>query len=163
MTRVRPKVLACLSTLVLLLAGVSAGTAAQRSGQGDAERLERALVSGIAMGIPGLSVAIGVGDSVVWAGTAGYNDVLRRVPLEINVRFGVGSITKTFVARVILQLAQEGRLDLNQTAADYLDLEIIQEVPNTNQATLRQLLNHQAVSQPGNSKRSGFARGAVTR
>jgi D-alanyl-D-alanine carboxypeptidase len=59
-------------------------------------------------------------------------------------RFGVGSITKTFVARVILQLAEEGRLDLNRTAADYLDLEIVRDIPNIDKATLRQLLNHQS-------------------
>jgi D-alanyl-D-alanine carboxypeptidase len=133
-----------LSTLVLLHAGVSADTAAQRSGQGDAQRLERALVAGIAMGIPGLSAAIGVGDSVVWAGTAGFNDVLRRVPLDVNDRFGVGSITKTFVARVILQLVAEGKLDLDKTPQDYLDLEIVRSVPNTGTATLRHLLNHQS-------------------
>lgn len=96
------------------------------------------------MGIPGLSVALGMGKNLAWTGTAGYSDLIRRVPVKTCDRFGIGSITKTFVARVILQLAQEGRLDLNQTAADYLDLEIIQEVPNTNQATLRQLLNHQS-------------------
>jgi len=106
--------------------------------------LQNALIQGIAMGIPGLSVALGMGKNLAWTGTAGYSDLIRRVPVKTCDRFGIGSITKTFVARVILQLAQEGRLDLNQTAADYLDLEIIQEVPNTNQATLRQLLNHQS-------------------
>lgn len=140
----KPKVLVCLSTTILLQAGVSAETVAQRSRQGDAEWLERALVSGIAMGIPGISVAIGVGDSVVWSGTAGYNDVLRRDPIESNDRFGVGSITKTFVARVILQLVAEGKLDLDKTPQDYLDLEIVQSVPNTGTAKLRHLLNHQS-------------------
>ena len=144
MTQVGPKAIACLSTLVLLQVGVSADAAAQRSGQGDAQRLGRALVAGIAMGIPGLSAAIGVGDSVVWAGTAGFNDVLRRVPLDVNDRFGVGSITKTFVARVVLQLVAEGKLDLDKTPQDYLDLEIVRSVPNTGTATLRHLLNHQS-------------------
>jgi D-alanyl-D-alanine carboxypeptidase len=117
---------------------------AQQPGLGDEAVLERALVAGIAMGIPGLSVAIGVGDSVVWAGTAGFNDISRRVPLHPDDRFGVGSITKTFVARVILQLAEEGTLDLDKTPQDYLDLEIVRAVPNTGSASLRHLLNHQS-------------------
>jgi len=96
------------------------------------------------MGIPGLSVAIGKGDGPAWTGTAGYSDLLRKVPMKSGDRFGIGSITKTFVARVILQLADEGRLDLNRKATDYLDLEFIREVPNTDKATLRQLLNHQS-------------------
>jgi D-alanyl-D-alanine carboxypeptidase len=144
MTVIRHKTIACLSIFVLLQAGVYADAVGQRSGQGDASRLEQALVVGIAMGIPGISAAIGVGDSVVWAGSAGYNDVLRQVPLQINDRFGVGSITKTFVARVILQLVAEGKLDLDKTTQDYLDLDIVHSIPNTGTATLRHLLNHQS-------------------
>jgi D-alanyl-D-alanine carboxypeptidase len=132
------------ATLVFLQIVVPAGAAAQRPSPGDEAGLERALVVGIAMGIPGISVAIGVGDSVAWVGTAGYNDVLQRVPLQIDDRFGVGSITKTFVATVILQLVEEGKLDLGKTPQDYLDLEIVRAVPNTGTATLRHLLNHQS-------------------
>lgn len=135
---------AFLSTLTFLHTGVVTETAAQRARPGEERQLEEALVVGIAMGIPGISVAIGVGDSVAWAGTAGYSDVLRRVPVQINDRFGVGSITKTFVATVILQLVEEGKLDLDKTPQDYLDLEIVRAVPNTGAATLRQLLNHQS-------------------
>lgn len=106
--------------------------------------MESVLVQGIAMGIPGISVAIGRGDSVAWAGTAGYSDLVGRVPVEAGDRFGIGSITKTFVARVVLKLVEEGKLDLNKAPTDYLDSEIVGSVPNTNQASLRQLLNHQS-------------------
>ncbi len=133
-----------LSTLALLHAGFATETVAQRAGPGDESVLEDALVVGIAMGVPGLSLAIGVDDSLAWAGTAGYNDILRRVPVQIDDRFGVGSITKTFVATVILQLVEEGKLDLDGTPQDYLDLEIVRAIPNTGSATIRQLLNHQS-------------------
>ncbi|MGD2154639.1 MAG: serine hydrolase domain-containing protein, partial [Gemmatimonadales bacterium] len=138
------RAVACLSTLALLHIAFVTESVAQRAGPGDERVLEDALVVGIAMGIPGLSVAIGVGDSLAWAGTAGYNDILRRVPVQTDDRFGVGSITKTFVATVILQLVEEGKLDLDRTPQDYLDLEIVRAVPNTGSATLRQLLNHQS-------------------
>jgi D-alanyl-D-alanine carboxypeptidase len=117
---------------------------AQPAGSRDDQVLRDALVVGIAMGIPGLSVAIGVGDSVVWAGTAGYSDLTRRTPVQLNDRFGVGSVTKTFVGRVVLQLAEEGKLDLDKTAQDYLDRKVVRGIPNTGTATLRQLLNHQS-------------------
>ncbi len=144
MVSARLKTTSRLLPVVVLLVCVVPGAAAQRSVQGDEQLLESALVAGIAMGIPGISAAIGVGDSVVWAGTAGYNDVVRRVPLNVNDRFGVGSITKTFVARVIFQLVAEGKLDLDNTPQDYLDLDIVRSVPNTGTATLRHLLNHQS-------------------
>ncbi len=117
---------------------------AQTTPQRDDRILRDALVQGITMGIPGLSVAIGLGDSLAWTGTAGCSDLRREIPVRPRDRFGVGSITKTFVARVILQLVEEGSLDLERTPADYLDLEIIRRIPNTDRATLRHLLNHQS-------------------
>jgi D-alanyl-D-alanine carboxypeptidase len=131
------------STLLTFLTNCVVSVGATQAGDED-DVLLNALVQGIAMGIPGLSVAIGTGDSLAWTGTAGYSDLLEKVPVKTGDRFGVGSITKTFVARVVLQLAQEGRLDLDRTAVDYLDLEIVQNVPNTDKASLHQLLNHQS-------------------
>jgi D-alanyl-D-alanine carboxypeptidase len=125
-------------------AGLGALAPAPATAQTDDRILQDALVQGATMGIPGISVAIGIGDEVVWKGTAGYSDVLRQIPVKANDRFGVGSITKTFVARVILQLVEEGLLDLDRTPADYLDQPIIPRIPNTGAATLRHLLNHQS-------------------
>jgi D-alanyl-D-alanine carboxypeptidase len=129
--------------LLLLLCGATIPLP-QHPSRRDDRILREALVQGIALGIPGLSVAIGVGDSLAWAGTAGYSDLTGRIPVKVRDRFGVGSITKTFVARVILQLVEEGVLDLEKTPADYLDQEIVRRVPNTDLATLRHLLNHQS-------------------
>jgi D-alanyl-D-alanine carboxypeptidase len=106
--------------------------------------LQNALVAGIAMGLPGISVAIGDSAGVVWSGTAGYSDLFRRVPVDGDDRFCLGSITKTFVAVVIHQLAGEGKLDLDRSPADYLDGDIIGKIPNADKATLRHLLNHQS-------------------
>ncbi len=117
---------------------------AQTPSRPDDRILTEALVQGIAMGIPGLSVAIGAGDTLAWQGTAGSSDLRRNISIRPRDRFGVGSITKTFVARVILQLVEEGRLDLEKTPLDYLDQEIVARIPNTDTATLRHLLNHQS-------------------
>ena len=127
MTSRKLRAFACLWPLALLQAGVVTEVVAQRASPGDTRTIEQALEVGMAMGLPGISVTIGLGDSVVWAGTAGYSDVLRRVPVRIDDRFGVGSITKTFVATVILQLVEEGELDLDKTPQDYLDLQVPME------------------------------------
>ena len=130
--------------LVLFVALTSLGPLQTTSAQNSDQLLKDALVTGIAMGLPGISVAIGTGDTITWTGTAGYSDLLRRIPVKINDRFCVGSITKTFVARVILQLVEEGKIDLDKTPTDYLNAKIVREVANTDKATLRQLLNHQS-------------------
>ena len=41
--------------------------------------------------------------------------------MTTDARCCIGSVTKTFVATVVLQLADEGKLDLNKTAVDYVD------------------------------------------
>ncbi|MBN1387588.1 MAG: beta-lactamase family protein [Bacteroidales bacterium] len=110
----------------------------------DEDILNEALINGIVMGIPGISVAVGKGDSIAWTGTAGYSDLQGRVPVMTSDKFGIGSITKTFIAVVILQLVEEGKLDLDKVPADYLDQDIVLAVPNTDRASLRELLNHQS-------------------
>jgi len=130
--------------LVLIVAVASLGQTQPAIAQNSDQVLKDALVTGIAMGLPGLSVAIGAGDTIAWMGTAGYSDLLRRIPVKVNDRFCVGSITKTFVARVILQLVEEGKLDLDKTPTHYLTAKIVREIANTDKATLRQLLNHQS-------------------
>jgi D-alanyl-D-alanine carboxypeptidase len=95
------------------------------------------------MGLPGISVAIGNTAGLLWAGTAGYDDIAQKTPITPDTRFGIGSITKTFVAVVALQLTGEGKLDLDKTVMDYLhDHPIVHRIPNAYKATLYQLLNH---------------------
>ena len=110
--------------------------------QPDIAVLRAALQTGVAMGQPGLSVAIGRGSEVVWTGAEGYSDLLKRTPLSTDDRFGVGSITKTFVAVLVFQLASEGRLQLDEPCTTYVDTPIVHRVPNAKRASLRQLLSH---------------------
>jgi D-alanyl-D-alanine carboxypeptidase len=53
-------------------------------------------------------------------------------------RFRVASVTKTFVATVVLQLVGEGRLGLGDTVERWLP----GLVPNGEHITVRELLNH---------------------
>jgi D-alanyl-D-alanine carboxypeptidase len=101
--------------------------------------LERA----ISKGVPGISAAVATRDGVVWTGVAGKADLQTGAPVRPDMLFGIGSITKTFVAVVILQLAEEGRLDLNATAARLLGTAV-EGIPNADKATIAQLLNHTA-------------------
>lgn len=60
------------------------------------------------------------GSSGEWTGTAGRISVRSEGPPSIDSRFRIGSMTKTFTAAVVLQLAAEGRLRLDGTVQQYL-------------------------------------------
>ncbi len=104
-------------------------------------RLQALLDAGVAQGVPGLSAAVVKSDDLVWTGVAGLADVQAGVPVSPDMLFGIGSITKTFVAVVILQLVEEGRLDLDATSADLLG-SAVDGIPNADKATVAQLLDH---------------------
>jgi D-alanyl-D-alanine carboxypeptidase len=107
-----------------------------------AAQLHDALVAGVAMGFPGISAALGRKSGLLWAGAAGYDDIANKVLVDLNTRFGIGSITKTFVAAVVFQLVHEGKLELDHAVTHYVKTPVVQHVPNADKATLRQLLNH---------------------
>ena len=105
-------------------------------------QLDDTLVTGVAMGFPGISAALGNRSGLLWAGTAGYSDILNKKPVDTDTRFGIGSITKTFVAVVVFQLVQEGKLVLDNPVTHYLEEPVVHRIPNTDTASMRQLLNH---------------------
>lgn len=58
-------------------------------------------------------------------------------PVDLETPWGIGSLTKTFVAVVVLQLAEEGRLDLDAGIAAFFP-----QLPGAEQITPRLLLQH---------------------
>jgi len=76
----------------------------------------------------------------------GYADVDWKFSVAEDTVFRVGSITKTMTAIAVMQLVEDGRLDLDAPAADYLDAYrlTLQRDARFRQPTLRQLLTHTA-------------------
>jgi len=84
----------------------------------------------------GISVAIRMPRRSPWHGVSGVS--YDTTPLTSSMLFGIGSVTKNFVAALILQLAEEGKLSLDDALETYLP-----NYANINSAiTIRQLLNH---------------------
>ncbi|WP_282694040.1 serine hydrolase domain-containing protein [Streptomyces sp. CC208A] len=79
------------------------------------------------------------GTEGAWEGSAGVHDLETGAPADPTARFRAGSVTKVFTAATVLQLAAEGRIDLDRTARSYLP-ELIPGRYAT--VTVRQLLNH---------------------
>ncbi|MFF5211163.1 serine hydrolase domain-containing protein [Streptosporangium sp. NPDC000396] len=73
-----------------------------------------------------------------WAYGAGVSDLRSGRPAAADGYFRIGSITKTFVATVVLQLVDEGRLALTDPIERYLP----GLVPHGSDVTVKQVLNH---------------------
>jgi CubicO group peptidase (beta-lactamase class C family) len=71
----------------------------------------------------------------------GYADVEAKKPvLPDQTLFRPGSISKLFTATAVMQLVEQGKLDLDRDINDYLDFRIPKTYPKP--VTLRQLLTH---------------------
>ena len=71
-------------------------------------------------GIPGLTLGLADRNGVVAARTYGHADVKTGLPVTPQNLFEIGSITKSFVAITLLQLREEGKLDLSRPIREYL-------------------------------------------
>lgn len=72
----------------------------------------------------------------------GLADIDAGTVVRVDDRFRIASVSKTMLAVIMLQLAEEGEISLDDAAADYLPDEIVENIENVDQATIRQLLNH---------------------
>jgi len=88
-------------------------------------------------GIPGVSVAIVFEDGSTWTGVSGLADVKAKRRVTPDTAFAIASITKTFTAALVLDLAAEGRLGLADAATEYLP-----EQKMLAGITIRMLLDH---------------------
>ncbi|MFD9000351.1 serine hydrolase domain-containing protein [Streptomyces sp. NPDC059582] len=125
------------STAALTVPAVAAAPAA--GGHHDATR--RAVEAAVADGVPGVTATAQDGRKV-WSTTAGVGDLRTGGPRSAADRYRVGSITKTFVATVLLQLEAEGRLSLDDTVEKWLPGVVHGHGHDGRRITVRRLLNH---------------------
>jgi CubicO group peptidase (beta-lactamase class C family) len=89
--------------------------------------------------IPGLSVAIVKEGETIYSEGFGARNVKENLPATPDSLYGIGSVTKSFVALAILQLVEKGKLSLGDSVSSYVPLEIgLQDKP----VTVHSLLTH---------------------
>ncbi|MCB0200288.1 MAG: beta-lactamase family protein [Anaerolineae bacterium] len=74
-------------------------------------------------------------------GASGLADIANNTPMPPEGAFRIGSITKMFTAAVIVKLAEEGVLTLDDPLARWLP-DVAEQLPYGDQITLRHLLTH---------------------
>jgi D-alanyl-D-alanine carboxypeptidase len=81
-----------------------------------------------------------------WTATLGIVDTVGSDSVRVNSVFRIGSITKVFTATIILQLWEEGLVDLDSSFNHYLELdpETYPKISEFKDVTLRHLLSHRS-------------------
>ena len=103
--------------------------------------LQRDLGKITATGVPGVLADVHIGGREL-RGTSGVANLARRTPVSANGFFRIGSDTKTFVSVVVLQLAAEHRLSLNDTVDHWLPGVVHGNGNDGAAITIRELLQH---------------------
>ncbi len=114
-----------------------------------------------ALGIPGMAAAVVADGQVIWAQGFGYADIENDIETTPHTPFGLASVTKPIAATLIMQLVEEGLIDLDAPVAEYGVT-----MPDTTGVTVRHLLNHTSEGTPGaihdyNGNRYGYLGGVM--
>jgi CubicO group peptidase (beta-lactamase class C family) len=91
--------------------------------------------------IPGLTIAITKDGEVSYSAAFGVRNIDTEEPMKVDYLFHMASVSKPFVATAIMQLVEQGKMDLDARVTDYLPyFELKDERYKT--ITIQQMLNH---------------------
>lgn len=134
MKRLHRALLAATTALAVIAAPAAAATSPDDpAGDGLQQRLDDVVNAGAV----GALAEVRDGHRI-WRGSSGVAELGKSRAVPVHGRFRAGSITKTFVATVLLQLVDEARLRLDDTVDTWLP----GVVPDGDHITVRELLNH---------------------
>lgn len=114
--------LAC-ACIVGATASAQMGTSPAQAVQPYAEARAHARKIGnelLARGIPGLALAVAVNGRLVYAEGFGYADLEERVPAWPTTKFRIGSTSKPLTAVALMQLVEQGKVDLDAPVQKYV-------------------------------------------
>lgn len=94
--------------------------------------------------IPGISVAVAKKGEIIFSRAYGFADLERKTMLTDKHLFRVASHSKTFTATAVMQLQEQGKLKIDDPAADYLGWLKSHKDKRWRNVTIRQLLSHGA-------------------
>jgi D-alanyl-D-alanine carboxypeptidase len=129
------------ATAVAVAAALAGPAVAAPAGTGRHGATRAAMDAAVKAGVPGVT-ATARDAGGTWSATAGVGDVRTHAPRGTADHYRVGSITKTFVSTVLLQLEAEGRLSLDDTVEKWLPGVVRGHGHDGRRITVRRLLNH---------------------
>jgi CubicO group peptidase (beta-lactamase class C family) len=124
---------------LLALLGSLSATAGYGQTPDQVARIEQLVTASMSRSrIPAMSIAISLGDSIAWERGFGMADLENFVPATPGTVYRIASNAKPITALAVMQLVEQGRIDLDQPIVTY-----VPDYPRPQgAATVRQLLTH---------------------
>jgi CubicO group peptidase (beta-lactamase class C family) len=95
--------------------------------------------------IPGIAVGIVYDQELIWSQGYGFSDLESRTPMTPETLVRIGSVTKVFTATAVMQLRDQGKLDLQDLVTRHLpNFKIQNPFPDAPEITIWNLLTHTA-------------------
>lgn len=85
------------------------------------------------------SVSIFKNGNEIYGNTIGYADYEHRKKADANTKYRIGSISKTFTAALIIQLIEEGKLQMDTKLSQYYP-----QIPNSDKIEIEDMMRHQS-------------------
>lgn len=92
----------------------------------------------------GLEVAVFDREQVIYRNNYGYADVENQLPMENDTVLEWGSVSKLMVWISVMQLWEQGKLDLNEDIRTYLPQDFMKNLKYDTPITMLHLMNHNA-------------------
>jgi CubicO group peptidase (beta-lactamase class C family) len=107
--------------------------------------------------IPGLSIALVKGSETIYQRGFGFRDLSSGLPATPRTLYGIGSVTKSFTAIAIMQLAEKGKLSLDDPIEKHVPLKL---KPLGETVSIHHLLTHSS-GIPALAYAEAFIRGVL--
>lgn len=100
-----------------------------------------AVVQGAVPGVPGVVAGVTTGKETIYLGAAGVRDTATGTPMKTDSVMAIFSTTKAITGLTALQLMEEGKLDFDAPASEYVpalgEMQVLDGFDDTGQPVLR--------------------------
>jgi len=91
---------------------------------------------------PGLALAIIKGEETIFQQNYGLRDIENNLPVTLETRFAMASVTKTIAAMTIALLVEDGKIEWDQPVCEYIPELILHDTYVSRHLTVRDILSH---------------------
>jgi D-alanyl-D-alanine carboxypeptidase len=104
------------------------------------ERFEKIIEDAVRVGVPGVVLHVETWEGTVWSGAAGTTELENPQPLSVDMPFRLYGMSKIAIATLALSLVDDARLGLDDRIGEWIDPELIRNLPHADQITIRDLI-----------------------